>query len=233
MRYVLIAVAIFLAHGAAAAEDRRNYRLLKLQGAPVKWGGAEFGESADISYFVVTERHDFADARNCRAIGPVAPMLADNNIEANAFSTELHSALAAWQSISGVRFRPAASATDADILIGADLTEQGWAHADVKFAPANGEIHTIKRGLVCMSPAKSWKVGFGANADAQDLKYTLTHEIGHAIGLNHASPRGQLMSFTYGEEFSGLQPGDIEGARILYGAPREDIVATLPEPAGR
>jgi hypothetical protein len=62
-----------------------------------------------------------------------------------------------------------------------------------------------------------WKVGFDGNLDVYDLRYTLEHEIGHAIGLDHPSPSGQLMSYRYDEGQSGLQSGDIKGAALLYG----------------
>ncbi len=200
----------------------------------MKWGEPVFGAEATVTYGLVNSRHDFADARNCTAIGPVQPILFANEIDAASFERELTHAFRAWENVSGIRFRPAASSETADILIGADLAERGWAHADVKYTSTADGIHAIERGIVCLSPAKSWKIGFGENPEAQDMKYTLTHEIGHAIGLNHASPRGQLMSFTYGENISELQSGDVEGARILYGAPREGMMAaTLPEQADR
>ena len=98
----------------------------------------------------------------------------------------------------------------------------------MKTEPTGADFDVITRGLVCLSTLKSWKIGFGANPDAQDIEDTLTHEIGHAIGLNHASPRGQVMSFNYTEDFNDLQPGDIAGAQTLYGAPGRTASAGTP-----
>src|SRR5262249_25456770 len=53
--------------------------------------------------------------------------------------------------------------------------------------------------------------------DVYDLRCTIAHEIGHAIGLDHPSAAGQLMSYRYDEKHSGLQSGDIKGAMLLYG----------------
>lgn len=86
--------------------------------------------------------------------------------------------------------------------------------------PKPEKIHRIKQATVCLNPDWKWKIGFDGDLQSYDLRYTLTHEIGHAIGLDHPSGRGQLMSFRYQETFSGLQPGDIAGARRLYGRPR-------------
>src|SRR5690606_1561780 len=55
------------------------------------------------------------------------------------------------------------------------------------------------------------------NLDVYDLRYTIAHEIGHAIGLDHPGPAGQLMSYRYDEKQTGPQPGDINGAAMLYG----------------
>lgn len=125
-----------------------------------------------------------------------------------------------WSAVADIDFERAASLEEADILIGAG--ERGWAYADVFPAPAEGPVTSLERSLVCLNAAKRWKTAFGGDTDAQDLRYTLAHEIGHAIGLNHPGPHGALMSFNYGESFSSLQPGDIAGARALYGPPRDD-----------
>ena len=55
-----------------------------------------------------------------------------------------------------------------------------------------------------------------------DIRYTLAHEIGHAIGLDHPAGAGQIMDYSYREEFRKLQPGDIAGALQLYGERRPD-----------
>lgn len=212
--------AFFLPFQASAEEPRTGaYRLLTLGGQTVKWGAPVEGAGAVVTYAFVDRDTAFEDARNCRAMGPVDPILAFNGIEKTAFEDAAGKAFRTWEAISGVRFEEAASQDDAGILIGIDLGNHGWAHADVKTEGVEGEFDVITRGLVCLSTLKSWKIGFGANPDAQDIQYTLTHEIGHAIGLNHASPKGQVMSFIYGEDFSELQPGDIRGAQALYGPP--------------
>lgn len=66
-------------------------------------------------------------------------------------------------------------------------------------------------------PRKQWKIGFDGDKDVYDIRYTLVHEIGHAIGLDHPGPEGQLMGFRYTEAFADLQPGDLRGIRQLYG----------------
>lgn len=232
MRIVLLtALACLLPIcSAASAEDaslRRNpgYRLLKLDGNTVKWGVASHGERATVTYAFLEGDAAFEDARNCQAMGAVEPILAFNSIERADFETAAEEAFRTWEAVSGVRFVKAASPAEAGILIGIDLGNHGWAHADVKTAPGENGVDVITRGLVCLSTEKSWKIGFGGDPAAQDVRYTLIHEIGHAIGLNHASPYGQVMSFNYTEDFGDLQSGDIAGAQALYGAPISRAIA--------
>src|SRR5262249_26938880 len=93
----------------------------------------------------------------------------------------------------------------------------GRAFANVDYRPGPGKIGDIERSLICLNPSRSWKIGFGGSAAAYDLRYTIAHEIGHAIGLDHPDPDGQLMSFKYQEDFRTLQTGDVQGAVRLYG----------------
>ena len=57
------------------------------------------------------------------------------------------------------------------------------------------------------------------------LRYTLAHEIGHAIGLDHPNAPGQIMGYRYEESFRDLQPGDLSGAVALYGPSRGVMMA--------
>jgi hypothetical protein len=221
--------------GDASIPRKAGYRLLKLEGKTVKWGEPAYGAQATVSYAFIEGDQGFEDARNCQAMGPVDPILAFNSIERAVFEAAAEEAFRTWEAAADVRFVKAASPAEAGILIGIDLGNHGWAHADVKTAPGAGDFDVITRGLVCLSTEKSWKIGFGGDSEAQDIRYTLIHEIGHAIGLNHASPYGQVMSFNYTEDFGDLQSGDIAGARAIYGAPPERTIAgaSLILPSGK
>ena len=86
-------------------------------------------------------------------------------------------------------------------------------------APRREDCGQIRKALICFNPLQKWKVGFDGNLDVYDIRYTLTHEIGHAIGLDHPGAAGALMGFRYDEKRNGLTKGDIEAAQRLYGPP--------------
>ena len=116
-------------------------------------------------------------------------------------------------------------------MIGAEVEPEGWAFTDVSYDASSTEsVKPISRSLICLNPLKRWKVGFDGDLKSFDLRYTIAHEIGHAIGLDHPLNAGQIMGFRYEELFSDLQAGDIAAAVILYGphTPEAAIAAAVP-----
>lgn len=95
---------------------------------------------------------------------------------------------------------------------------RGWAFANLACSSdADEGVRGIEQALVCLNPDHDWKVGFDGDENAYDIRYTLIHEIGHAIGLDHPGPSVGVMAFRYTEAFDDLQPGDLRGVRRLYG----------------
>jgi predicted Zn-dependent protease len=131
-----------------------------------------------------------------------------------------------WEAVADISFEPADDPHEADILIGAMAIPRGRAFANVAYdTTERSETRKLDQALICLNPNERWKIGFGGDAGAYDLRYTIAHEIGHAIGLNHPGPSGQLMGFQYAESFRALQPGDMAGAVALYGS-RDGAPAT-------
>lgn len=81
---------------------------------------------------------------------------------------------------------------------------------------------------ILVNSAYGWELAADGVLDGVfDILTVLTHEIGHAIGLDHENAVVALMNSTYTEAFGeGLGPDDIAGARFIYG-----VRTAVPGPA--
>lgn len=220
MRAFLVAM---LAVGACFSVPAECYafeafRLLHLDGHRVKWGDPVLGTGAKVTYAYVAAPSDFPDSLNCGEMTSLDGLLATSGIEPAALRREVAAAFAMWERAANIDFAEIDDPATAQILIGAQRTPRWSAFANVAYQRSDSEgIATIERSLICLNPQKPWKTAFSRDPSVFDLRYTMAHEIGHAIGLDHAGPSGQLMSFKYLEAFRGLQPGDVVGVVTLYG----------------
>jgi hypothetical protein len=225
-------LSAFSAAPAAAGGTLTDYRLLVLDGTRVKWGAPVLGSGAAITYAVVDRDRHFAGARNCVDIGAMDGLLLQNGVARAIFDRELKGAFAAWSAAANVTFVEGTAAA-ANILIGAEAERRGRAFTNVAYdrAQPTAAARSIGQSLICLNPTEPWKVGFDGNLDSYDLRYTLEHEIGHAIGLDHPGGAGALMGFRYLERFRAPQAGDISGAVALYGPTGSgETVAIIPKP---
>lgn len=214
-----LALAGLLGVSGVHAAGYLGFRLLDFDGVLVRW--IDSAGPTTVTYGFVEREVEFSDARNCKAMVPMDDLLKRSGIDRAALEREAAAAFEMWEQVADIRFEPAAPGTRPDILIGAQREPIAFAFADVAYVKGAGSPRPIERSLVCFNPMKRWKVGFDGNLNVYDLRYTLTHEIGHAIGLDHPGPHGQIMSVHYQEGFRSLQPGDVSGAVRIYG-PRRD-----------
>lgn len=203
----------------AASAHAAGYRLLNFDGGLVKWGEPGFGEGADVTYALADHPMSFPDAVNCRAIRPMNRVLARSALSLRDFKRELSAAFAAWERVADIRFRRVDDPETANLVIGSQTRPRGRAYANVAYKPAavGSDIRAISKSLICLNPEHRWKIGFDGDDTVYDLRFTLMHEIGHAIGLDHEGSHDQLMGFAYHENFREPQAGDIAGASALYG----------------
>jgi len=217
----LVLILLAFTRIAVAGEQRTflGFRLLDLENQSVKWQSPRWGERAAVTYAFATQASSTEGARNCAKMLPPEAAYAPSHISRTAFRREVAAAFRMWETVADITFRQTDDEQAANILIGAQGEPIGRAFTNVALKPATADGRkVIARSLICLNPRQPWKIGFDGNLGVYDLRYTIAHEIGHAIGLDHPSASGQLMSYRYDERQKGLQPGDIKGAALLYGA---------------
>lgn len=237
LKFQLLAVAALAvtgplaANAPAAAED---YRLLSLQGLKVKWGETRLGTPAQVRYAFLDADVARPEGINCRAMRPFPAALGQKQVTSDAAKGAFRAAFRLWASVAAVSFREVADEAEADVVIGVQADPTGIAFADVQPDAVGGApLAAIRRAAICLNPEKAWKSGFDGNLRSYDLNYVALHEIGHVLGLDHVwSKPGQVMSVAYTERHLALRPGDIAGARILYGVPISGEIAHAPEGGG-
>jgi predicted Zn-dependent protease len=216
----IVTASLTIASSASAAEPERflGFRLLDLENQSVKWETPHRPVGATVTYAFATKLVTTEGARNCGQMLPPDKAYTPSGIAAHQFEREVAAAFRMWEDVADIKFRKVDDDDGADIVIGAQAVPVGRAFTNVELEPAGKSgKKVIARSLICLNPAKPWKVGFDGDLDVYDLRYTIAHEAGHAIGLDHPSPSGQLMSYKYDERHHDLQPGDIKGAALLYG----------------
>lgn len=215
---LLLAITTLLAFPFSSRSEASGYRLLKLDGYQLKWGAQQLGVGATVSYAFARESLSFTAASNCGELASIE-LLSNEDISIETLAREAAQAFQVWERAAGLKFYEVAHAEHADIIIGAQGQPRGRAFANVSYSEDRQDgVRRIERSLICLNPEHRWKIGFDGDTSVYDLRYTFIHEIGHAIGLDHPGPSGQVMGFRYTEAFKELQPGDLAGARRLYGA---------------
>ena len=157
---------------------------------------------------------------------------------------ELQAALRTWENAADIAFAEVNDPSLANIVIGAADDPGGRAFANLSYRSEKGltpvtmalgkpdasaspalkeqewrQMHRADRSGLCLpEPEVRWKTGFDGNLEVYDLRHTFTHEVGHAIGLDHPDSTGAVMAFRYDERVRDLQPSDIAGVQKLYGA---------------
>lgn len=219
----MLCCALACISGTCASETRAlpDFRLLVLENQLAQWKSG-----STVTYAFLQEAVAFPETRNCGAMKPLDPLLVRSKVTFAKFRREAAAAFRMWEDAANISFRESRDPGQADILIGAQAEPRGRAFTNVNLKKPNASpAPVIDRSLICLNPDAPWKIGFDGNLAVYDLRYTLAHEIGHAIGLDHPGAAGQLMGYRYDELHSTLQQGDILGVRRLYGArasePRE------------
>lgn len=210
-----IMLGTMLFAGGVTAGDL--FQPLVISGQAVKWFARDDGRVV-LTFAIARDDMTFEGAINCARIRSPRALLEKSAIDGVRFRQALSAAFGTWERAANVSFVEIEDPHQAQIVVGAQVEPEGYAFSNViPGARISQGFREISRAQVCLNPLRKWKLGFGGDLSIYDLKYTLTHEIGHAIGLDHPTGRGHLMSFRYSEKLDGLSGGDIAGAEYVYG----------------
>lgn len=187
----------------------------------IKWG-SKLGVGAHIRWAYVREPESDPRRRNCRSLVPLTELLKLSRISDAEFHAELVAATRYWSDIADITFEHVEDVSRADVLIGAQAEPLAYAFADVRARRSpHGDADEIEQAAICFNPKKIWRLRDG-DASVFSLRRTLSHELGHAIGLDHlewARPEG-VMSLQFIRDIILPNSDERLAALRLYGPPR-------------
>jgi hypothetical protein len=198
-------------------QSEELFRPLCIDGACLKWAPTRADGSRVLTWAIARTTISTEHAYNCGQLREPTDILRRSQLSHEVFRQALVAAFAEWQQVTNVTFVETPDQDKADIVVGEQVAPIGYAFTNVSVRRDPGAPPSIAKAQICLNPNKTWKVGYDGNLAVYDLVHTFAHEIGHAIGLDHPSAHGQLMSFRYDEDIVGLSEGDILGAGSLYG----------------
>lgn len=220
---------------AEAGDTADGFRRLHIDRLPVRWEPPRDAKPIILRYAIADRDLTDPEATNCGHMRAPSRLLINSRLGESAFMHAAAEAFSRWQDVAGISFEPAADVQSADIVIGEQGKPVGRAYTNVRLAQIwSGSGRPIIAAWICLNPEQPWKIGYDGNLSVYDLVHTLTHEIGHAIGLDHPSGRGHIMSFRYDESRNGLSSGDVLGAIAIYGPRRPtEAASTAPHDESR
>ena len=135
------------------------------------------------------------------------------NLTRDVVRSVFQQAFDSWQSVCGLSFE---EGTPADILVTTGRIDGTFKVLAWSELPDGSDRSLTQK----YDTSESWIVSEAPPQNRIDLVAVAAHEIGHALGLDHARPGTRdLMEPTYAPGRRVPQPGDISRIVSLYGPP--------------
>lgn len=136
----------------------------------------------------------------------------DNSISQTELQS-INAAFAEWSEVANIQFQQVASTAESDIdFSNSALDGAGRVLGVTGFSFSGGQLQNA-----------DIKFDSGDNLSASEFALVATHEIGHAIGLDHFNGADAVMNSTANFDLTGLAQSDIDGVLALYGANPTDM----------
>ena len=170
-----------------------------------KWGEQVFPSTGGTVTYSFATQNFSGQAANFTSI-----------ISDSVFQGEIASAFASWSAIADIQFSQVADASDVDIRLGWLTIDGAGGSLGQAIVPSSGALSNV---LIMLDVDEDWHTGDDNPPDDKvDFSGVVTHEIGHAIGLDHSADTAALMSTTYSSAVLTPQADDIAGIQAIYGA---------------
>lgn len=138
----------------------------------------------------------------------------DSFISELPFQEEITTSLASWENAADIRFVPVPDSESVDIRFGwRDIDGEAGVLGQTTI-PSVGPLNSV---VVAVDSSEDWFLGGDAPPDKIDFSSTVTHEIGHAIGIDHSLDTNALMNAEYSTTIFDIQKDDIDAAVTIYG----------------
>ena len=144
----------------------------------------------------------------------------DDFFELDIFKKETSLGFAAWEEVCDIRFVLVPDDQNVDIRVGWTNIDGPTGVLGRTTVPVAGALDSV---IIEMDNGEPWFTG-GDIASTEvdfssiDFSSTITHEIGHAIGIDHSFADISLMRSGYSSQIFTIQEDDINAAQTIYGA---------------
>jgi hypothetical protein len=167
-----------------------------------KWGGSAFGTS-----------------------GGVVSWAVDSSVPASFVST-IGAAFSSWSAVANITFMQVTSLASSviDVVFGAiDGSNKTLGIANYSYSGSS-----LLSATITFDSAEGWHSSGGTIVSNGGTSFLVvaTHEIGHAVGLDHYEAQPAVMNPILGSSITGLTTSDIDGARAIYGAAPGSLLAS-------
>ena len=170
-----------------------------------KWGDSQvFGSSAG------TVSYSFATQNYAEQFGNFDSFIIDPDYQA-----EITTSLSAWENVADIRFVEEPDSASTDIRFGWREIDGSGGVLGQTTVPSTGKLNDV---VIALDSSEDWFLGGNAPIEQIDFSSVVTHEIGHAIGIDHSESEQALMAAEYSSSIFTIQPDDINAVEEIYGA---------------